>query len=155
MLFSVFFLLLFICASSAQNACGSTWWQRHLVVPQYFPDARLSAVLPDFARAVQACTIFGRASLQSGCRNHDECYGTCGSIKSECDSRLVAHWTEVCNDQYENIEWPNPEALTNPARSACRETCKAFVRALYNIMVHAPHFSETAFRNAQETCEPL
>jgi RHS repeat-associated protein len=54
---------------------------------------------PDCGTGSSAASIpdgFFTASFTTACRNHDNCYGTCGSTKEECDNNFKVDLLRAC-----------------------------------------------------------
>ena len=43
---------------------------------------------------------WGDADFSDACKNHDECYETCGASKSSCDSQFERDMEAACRDAY-------------------------------------------------------
>jgi hypothetical protein len=54
-------------------------------------DGLLRYVLPDFPMG---------ANFRTGCRNHDLCYGRCGSDKGACDNRFHSEMLTACQNKF-------------------------------------------------------
>ena len=110
----------------------------NFAVPNYFPpDSPVlrSLVVYTGTGAVITCeNLFGRASMAPACNAHDACYANASMTKTSCDQKLLHDWEDKCNMQYKNVSL----ALDNPLRTACRESCKSFVK----LMSEAQKFDE-------------
>ncbi len=63
------------------NGCGPEGWVLHMVVPD----------------KVVFAPGLGWISFTSACNAHDTCYGTCGSNKATCDSKMKEDTINICN----------------------------------------------------------
>lgn len=62
------------------SACGSGWTER--LVPNRW----------------------GNANFTPACRNHDDCYDTCGKSQAACDSQFASDLQRICRRAY-NSPW--------------------------------------------------
>jgi hypothetical protein len=129
---------LFVFNQSQAGDCGSKEGRLNqvagtFIIPNKFPpDSIALQNLVTAPGGLASCQVlFGGASLSPACSVHDDCYGTSGANKGDCDTKLRQDWEASCNSQYRNrfrnvagirVAYPD-----NPARTACREACVVFV----------------------------
>jgi hypothetical protein len=78
---------------------------------------------------------FGSASFLSSCNNHDDCYDTCNSVKSGCDSTFLSSLDAACQSAYGS----GISKLLLP-------TCLAVAQTYYSAV---SNFGTTAYNAAQ------
>jgi hypothetical protein len=72
------------------NGCGSDPFNG--IVPEGYPAADFTFFTPCIPTK-----NFNSVSFTSACNNHDHCYGTIGTSKSQCDSQLGSDIVAACN----------------------------------------------------------
>ncbi len=77
------------------------------------PQGMLGVLVPD-------CPM-GLACFTSACNDHDVCYRTCGSVKSDCDALFLQELTAGCHNRY---------AESDPKLARCVELASVYVRAV-------------------------
>ena len=95
----------------ASGACGTGWHE---------------SLVPD---------RWNRADFTVACRNHDQCYGTCGRSKDDCDRAFHGDLRSACRDAYSS--W-----LQRPLRRTCLELANAYHSAVHRM-------GGDAYRDAQ------
>jgi len=78
---------------------------------------------------------WGRADFTGACRNHDQCYDTCGRSKDDCDSAFHGDLRSACRDAYSS--W-----LQRPLRRTCLELANTYHSAVHRM-------GGDAYRDAQ------
>lgn len=68
---------------------------------------------------LSAPDVIGSASFLQACNTHDICYGTCNSVKRDCDQAFLQAMEASCRQQYEGEPLP-------------RAGCIAVARSYYN-----------------------
>ena len=101
----------------------------------------------------------GGYDFTSACQNHDDCYGKCGSMKSDCDDRFKADMNKVCDEQPQVKEvWCTRSKergrRTIYVRYKCKlypqRECRYLAALYYNVVKYAGHL---AFGLAQLFCD--
>jgi hypothetical protein len=147
------------------GSCGSTSTTVNSVfyyttVPDHFPPDSAVALLAATAIGVPisatfGCAVFGLAEMHDTCDSHDECYGTLGKAKSECDDEARRSWRRECERTYDNISLGDgfltaiTGGLAGPAvlaEQACRETCLIQAEAMHAAIAAA---GQSAYDAAQ------
>jgi hypothetical protein len=84
---------------------------------------------------------FGGPSFTPACNKHDECYGTCGANKNQCDTQFFVNLKELCYDA--SI---NNNQLQVQKYNECFENTRRYSGAVRK-------YGEDAYLNAQaESC---
>lgn len=84
---------------------------------------------------------WGNADFTDACRNHDECYSTCGVSRLECDIVFKADMKRACKASYAN-SWHTAH------RQGCVNTADTYFHAVRE-------FGSDPYQEAQESagCE--
>ena len=109
-------------------ACGSGWNE------PFVPDAP------------------GGFNFETACQNHDDCYGTCGSEKGDCDSQFLKDMMSVCQKapfSYETLCFSEYTHTYYSCKIYPREQCKGYARTYYFFV---DKLGQGPFDKAQEDC---
>ena len=70
------------------------------------------------------------------CKNHDACYGTCGTKQSACDRNFRRDMRKICKDRFDKYD---------PRERACLEMANTYHSAVHRM-------GGDAHRKAQSKC---
>jgi len=101
------------------GGCGSSKWQR-FAVPEYVCFSMYGGTLP----WVNVCSIamftgYKPVYLGEACRAHDDCYGSAGAKKSQCDQNFLSLLQETCDATLAGDAWTY-------GRKNCRNAASEF-----------------------------
>jgi hypothetical protein len=66
---------------------------------------------------------YGNADFTGACRNHDNCYDTCGKSKEHCDDVFKSEMRDACDRAYSSV-WHTVQ------RGACKEIANTYHSAV-------------------------
>jgi hypothetical protein len=114
------------------------------LIPENFPPENFLArmVLAPF-EDLSICDEGGPAHLGETCMYHDQCYGTLGAFKDQCDENMIQGWRSNCIERYSD---------GSEIGALCLDLCTGVVDSMYDIFLYDDGSfcpSCTAFENSQ------